>query len=220
MAGILSGKAEQYIELSHYLPHTEVLGPGKRSALWVHGCCFSCEGCLAAEMNARPGHIMEIGELIGIFSSIPETEGITVSGGEPFLQAGAVAALIGGIREKRDYGAILYTGFRLEELKDRKEKEVEALLSVTDILIDGRYERSKDDSRPFRGSSNQRIILLSDRYKEDYEAYYYGTDKRRIEIGFQQGQVYMAGIPSAKGLELWRELKYKAECRGQVPFNY
>lgn len=96
---------------------------------------------------------------------VSDTEGITISGGEPFLQAEELATMIDGIKAKRDYGVIIYTGFLKEELDKKNENGVQRLLLHADILIDGHYIKELDDGKPYRGSSNQNIYLMTDRYK-------------------------------------------------------
>ena len=205
---------EQLLDITHYVLKTNVLGPHTRSALWVRGCCFGCQGCLAYEMNRRPPDMRGISELADIFAACEDTEGITISGGEPFLQAGALAGMLQLIKEKRDYGVIIYTGFTLDELKDRCDSNTDRLLGMTDILIDGRYDKNKDDGAAYRGSSNQRIIQLSDRYADVFESYYSADKKRNIEINVDNDHVYLVGVPSAHGLETWKDLQRRAECNG------
>ena len=199
------------LRISHYILETKVLGPYVRSAIWVNGCCFNCRGCIAEEMNSQTPTRIDIDKLIGIFSGIKTCEGITISGGEPFLQAGTLFKMIKGIKKKRDYGVIVYTGFTLDELRSKSDTEIDRFLSEIDILIDGRYQDNLDDGKPFRGSSNQRIFLLTDRYKQVYNEYYYGHGKRDIEIRVEQDKVYMIGVPSQYGLQTWKDLKKRAE---------
>lgn len=187
-----------------------MLGPYVRSAIWVSGCCFDCKGCMAGEMNSLPPVKAAVDELVEIFSGAKSCEGISISGGEPFLQAEALSDLIEGIRGRRDYGVVAYTGFTLEELQGMKEKETGRLLGNIDILIDGRYEAGLDDGKPFRGSSNQRIILLTDRYRHIYDEYYLGHGRRNIEIMVEKERVFMVGVPSGRGLRTWRDLKKRA----------
>lgn len=200
------------VSISHYVLETKVLGPHTRSAMWVHGCCFNCEGCIAEEMNKAKPNIVGIDDLIEIFSGVESCEGITISGGEPFLQAGALSQLVRGIKARRDYGVIVYSGFTLEELKGRNDRETDGFLDQIDVLIDGRYQSSLDDGMPFRGSSNQRILLLTDRYANVYEDYYLKSTKRDIEIRVEQDKVYMVGVPSKNGLKTWKDLKKRAEA--------
>ena len=204
----MSGK----IEISHYVLETKVLGPYTRSAMWVHGCCFNCKGCLAEEMNKDEPDIKTVDDLVDIFTNATSCEGITISGGEPFLQAGALSQLVKEIKTRRDYGVIVYSGFTLEELKSKNDKDISVFLDQIDILIDGRYMESMDDGVPFRGSSNQRIIMLTDRYKDVFEEYYMDRKKRDIEIRIEEHNVYMVGVPSEYGLKTWKDLKKRAEA--------
>ena len=196
---------EPTLKISHTESHTDLLGPGDRYCLWVHGCCFDCEGCLAR--NTRFGAYRNV-SVSALASDIKESgcDGITISGGEPFLQAEALAELVKEVQAGRDIGVIIYSGFTLEELKERSDAP--ALLSVTDILIDGRYQKDLDDGRAYIGSSNQRLHYLTDRYKEAGKRYY-STPKRRAEIKFYPDSVTLIGVPSANVLKIWREIKSK-----------
>lgn len=125
-----------------------------------------------------------------ILASHPD--GITISGGEPFLQAPALAELIGLVREREDLGVICYTGRTYEEL--RESIEAQPLLEVIDLLIDGPYVLELDDGLPLRGSSNQRLVHLSGRYS-DIERSYGGRERDHEEF-WVPGGIGVAGIPS------------------------
>ena len=199
------------MKISHYIERTSVLGPYLRSALWVHGCCFSCEGCLAKEMNIGLYKEYAPADLSELFLKVTDTEGITISGGEPFLQSEELATMLDCIKAKRDYGVIIYTGFLKEELEKKNDTGVQRLLQHIDILIDVNYNQELDDGKPYRGSSNQKIHLVTDRYKNVFDDYYNGTDKRKIEIDVEKDNVYMVGVPSKNSIEVWRQFKKKAD---------
>ena len=84
--------------------------------------------------------------------------GITISGGEPFLQAEALISLIRTIKTRRDIGVIVYSGFTLDELERDDEKS--SLLSEIDVLIDGRYIKELDDGRAYVGSSTKSYTIF------------------------------------------------------------
>lgn len=86
-------------------------------------------------------------------------QGLTLLGGEPFLNTGILLPLVKRIRrELPDKDIWSWTGYTWEELQLETEDKLE-LLSFLDILVDGRYDRNKRNLRlQFRGSSNQRII--------------------------------------------------------------
>ena len=193
------------LKISHTEAHTELLGPYDRFVIWVHGCCFDCEGCLA--FNTRYGEYteMSVDELAErIIKS--NCEGITISGGEPFLQTAALVALVKAVRSVRDTGVIVYSGFTLKELQSNTDYM--KLLELADILIDGRYIKELDDGRAYIGSSNQRLYYLTDRYREIGRKYY-SASKRRAEIKFGRDKVSLIGVPSATVLKIWEEIKSK-----------
>lgn len=195
---------------------TELLGPLKRSVLWVQGCMRNCEGCIAKNSHDTAGNlVLSAGVLASWYANEIETEGITISGGEPFLQAEAVAEMINLIKEKRPgYGVIVYTGNNYEELLSRNDSSVKSLLDVTDILIDGEYIQELHDTRFAIGSSNQRILRLTEHYSEnDVDKYYNGEKKNnvRISISIDSNSLSMTGVPSKDSLEAWNNIK--KNCR-------
>lgn len=195
------------LKISHVERSTRLLGPFDRFVIWVHGCCFDCAGCLAE--NTKNGSYQEL-SAPRLAREILDSgcEGITISGGEPFLQAPALVCLIEAVRRERDVGVIVYSGFTLEELRADEEKA--PLLYVIDVLIDGRYVQELDVGRPYIGSSNQRIHYLSPRYAEVGPAYYVPAGKRRAEIKFTNDQVVLIGVPSKNVLRIWEDVKEKS----------
>ena len=194
------------LRVSHTEENTELLGPYRRFVIWVHGCCFDCEGCLA--QNTRYGAYDEV-PITALAERIVQSgcEGITVSGGEPFLQADALAALIGAVRMERDVGVIVYSGFTIEEIRSRED--FLPLLVCADILIDGRYVRQLDDGRAYIGSSNQRLHYLTPRYREAGAAYY-ACPTRRAEIKLTADRAVLIGVPSENVLQVWQAIKKKS----------
>ena len=88
----------------------------------------------------------------------PLTDGVTLSGGEPFLQAAECAALARIAREK-GLNVWTYTGYTYEKLLAEGDPARLELLAATDVLVDGPFwlaEKSYDAL--FRGSRNQRLI--------------------------------------------------------------
>jgi len=95
---------------------------------------------------------------------VPGThEGICFSGGEPFLQADALAPL--GERARRaGFGVVSYSGYTREELEAGDPAGSQRLLGMLDLLIDGPFIQEQAAVLLFRGSRNQRIHFLSPRY--------------------------------------------------------
>ena len=185
-----------------------VLGPGTRAVLWVHGCCFDCPGCIGHRY--KEGEWLEAtpSELADWYLGLA-CDGLTVSGGEPMLQAEALAEFVRLVREQRDCGVIVYSGFTHEQLEERAvdDEGVRSFLSAIDLLIDGRYVDELNDGRPYVGSSNQRIIALTDRYRDDVDAYYGQATARKMEIRLSETGTIMMGVPSREQAAIWQQVK-------------
>lgn len=208
---IKNAAPEDCIRISWYNEKTDLLGPFFRFVLWVQGCTRKCPGCIAENMQSfEDGKNVKISELAEIISS-GDTEGITVSGGEPFCQADKLCRLIDEIHIQRpDFGVIVYTGYRYEELKSSEIPHVKELLLKTDILIDGEYIRELDDNAGLRGSSNQNAVFLTDRYVSHSEMYTNPSGRRnRIEI--QGDELRMTGVPSAGTKEILKKYNIISE---------
>ncbi len=183
-----------YIYVYMKEPAVHVLGPGLRYVLWVQGCEQRCPGCIAeSAQNMENGTPIDIGAL-AMEIILSKADGLTISGGEPFLQAAELSKMLDIIAGKKDMGVIVYTGYRYEDLKENDDAK--KLLSKIDLLVDGPYIRNLDDGKSLRGSSNQRIIPLTDRYKDHLAEY--GTGKRITESFFHGIIVHEIGIPDNK----------------------
>lgn len=174
-------------------PAVTVLGPGSRYCLWVQGCPRSCPGCIAATTHRlEDGKQIEIGALSWEIA-LSHADGLTISGGEPFLQAPALAELIRLVRQIRPMGVIVYTGYLYEELLQMPQAA--DLLAQTDLLIDGPYIQELDDHKGLRGSSNQRVIPLTDLYRSVAQNY---PDIPRTQQFFaHSNELHAVGLPGA-----------------------
>ena len=136
-------------------------GPGIRTTFYCQGCPHHCPGCHNPETwEFSGGTPMEESRLVEIVESNPLCHGVTFSGGEPFCQPEALYEL--GSRFKAAGKHLMcYSGWTFEELlkKSGSEEYVGKLLSILDVLVDGRFDIStRSLSLLFRGSSNQRLI--------------------------------------------------------------
>lgn len=144
-------------------------GTGVRVSLFVSGCRNRCEHCFQPQtwdfLYGKP-FTAETESLILKMLEPSYITGLTLLGGEPFEpeNQGALLSLVEKVREKLPSKTVwAYTGFTLEELRDKNCRayceHTEKLLSKIDVLVDGRFvEEKKDISLRFRGSSNQRLI--------------------------------------------------------------
>ena len=185
---------------------TRALGPGLRSAIWVQGCPFRCAGCLAPDwIPQRPARNVRPGELAAELLADSGVTGLTFSGGEPMMQASAMAAVIRAARRARDVTLICFTGYRLSELRRMPpDPAVDDLLAETDVLIDGRYVAARNDSRGLRGSDNQRVHMLTDRLAGAYADLVSGP--RRTEIRLRARSAMLVGVPDRRAVSAFEAL--------------
>ncbi len=133
-------------------------GPGLRCALFVQGCPHGCPGCHNPATHAFGGGMpATVAELFARIQQNPLCKAVTFSGGEPFCQAGPLAALAARLRQNGCEVAA-YSGYTFEQLLAGSGEQRE-LLAQLDVLIDGPFvEEQKDLTLRFRGSTNQRIL--------------------------------------------------------------
>lgn len=150
-------------KIADYKPYNFVDGEGVRCSLYVSGCLFACEGCYnraAQNFNYGTPYSQELEAQILKDLEAPYCQGLTLLGGEPFLNTQILVPLCQAIREKFGDSKDIWswTGYYWEEMLQESTDKLE-LLGLIDVLVDGRFEISKKDlSLQFRGSSNQRII--------------------------------------------------------------
>jgi anaerobic ribonucleoside-triphosphate reductase activating protein len=189
------GKSEydRLLNIANIAPRTQALGPGTRAAIWVQGCPLDCVGCLAPKwipfVTATELTIEEVLQKL----DLDAINGLTFSGGEPIEQAAGLAALARLARQKKQLDLICFTGYRYERLlKNPPNQGVAELLAQVDVLIDGPYAQSLNNSVGLRGSSNQRVIHLTSRLKgHDFE-----SQRRQVEITITNGELVFIGIPT------------------------
>ena len=134
-------------------------GPGFRFVCFVQGCPHRCPGCHNPDSHdPAGGRELSVGEAAGELLKNPLTDGLTLSGGEPFAQPEDCLALA-RIAHAHGLNVWGYSGWTFEYLRDQGTQAQKALLAELDVLVDGPFllaERTLD--LPWRGSGNQRVI--------------------------------------------------------------
>lgn len=171
------------LRINKFLPFTKVEGPGNRACIWVQGCNIHCNGCSTPWLWPLDSGIeIDVNEIILNILELDNIEGVTFSGGEPFLQAKQLAKIGQKLKKERDFSVITYSGYYLDQLKNEKNKDYNDLLSVTDILIDGPYMENLPTKLPLIGSSNQNIHFLTSRYLDIKEKIIESPKKIEFQI--------------------------------------
>jgi len=183
------------LNLAGFFPKTDCLGPGSRCILWVQGCRKRCRDCITPEMQPLvERHVISVQRLSQAILAIDGICGITVVGGEPMLQAKALSRLFELVSADGHLGTMVYTGYSIEELKCLNHQDVERLLSLTDLLVDGEYRSVLDRGQKWRGSENQRFQFFTERYRSyDQVKTQSGRD---LEVHMDEsGEYLILGIP-------------------------
>lgn len=158
------------IRLASDLSYDSIVdGPGLRMVVWTQGCIHNCYGCHNPQTHKLDGGIIcDTDYILKEIKGLRLQKGITLSGGEPFLQAKALT-IIAKEAKKNDLDVWCYTGFTFEQLIDRRNPlyfDNINLLKYIDIIVDGKFMIDKKNIRlKFRGSSNQRIIDVKNSIK-------------------------------------------------------
>jgi anaerobic ribonucleoside-triphosphate reductase activating protein len=189
-----------YLNIMGYVDGSEVNGPGSRAVVWVQGCLRECPGCFNPDSWS-----FEINELISVNAlaerilSNPNNEGVTFSGGEPFWQAPALAALARQVKAA-GLSVMSFTGFTLEQLQDDYAPAgAQELLEQLDILIDGPYIESLAIHSPDCpvSSRNQRVHIFNPAFKDRIT---WASDQLEIHI-LKDGRRIFTGYRGQMGLD-------------------
>lgn len=165
-------------KLSHglvadYKPFTMVDGEGVRCAIYVSGCPLACKGCYNKSIQDFGVGILytkELEDKIIEDLSHDYVQGLTLLGGEPFLNEDVISQLVA--RTRLEFGDTkdiwCWSGFTWEELnngiinRSAQGQKRKYIMSEIDVLVDGRYIEEQEgwskENIKFRGSWNQRII--------------------------------------------------------------
>lgn len=172
---------------------TMELGPGLRYVIWVQGCPFSCKGCITPDgIPFVAKNLIKINKIASSIKNSEHITGITISGGEPFMQASKLSDILKMVKETRpELDVIVFTGFKLKELD---WKEAKALLNQIDVLIDGKYVEALNDNMGLRGSSNQKIHYLTNKLSNHKK--YFEKRYRNIEVHVYESHQKIIGVPN------------------------
>jgi anaerobic ribonucleoside-triphosphate reductase activating protein len=180
-----------------------VLGPGKRIGVWLQGCSIHCPGCVSQDTwSADPSKAIAVTELVAWCrrTAGDGLDGVTISGGEPFDQPVALAALLRALaawrrRQRLDFDVLCYSGYPLRTLQNKHA----AILAQLDAVIPEPYVDRLPVTHVWRGSSNQSLVALSERGRARYAPFIETSAEeagKRMQMRVEGGRVWMIGIPA------------------------
>ncbi len=176
---MMLGISPVLINMHAVIPASRVNGPGCRTVVFFQGCQRRCTGCFNPDTHSMETRELYAPEEVFVRHLRPGVEGITVSGGEPFLQPVALGELLKIARNNYSLSTVVYTGFSYDDLC--AVPECVSALQYVDVLIDCAYiEDMKEPTLLARGSTNQNFFFLSDRYSV---VDFYMPGKAEIVIG-------------------------------------
>jgi anaerobic ribonucleoside-triphosphate reductase activating protein len=180
-------------------------GPGKRIVLWCSGCQIRCFGCTNMHLwDKDKGKKHASLDIYQFITSHEDVEGITLHGGEPSEQIPALIELLELCGNA--YNTILFTGKEIEDFITEEEKK---FISMFDIVKCGPFIMSKQSSESiFMGSSNQRIIQLTNRIHLDIHSKLKPITLFKVD---HDGSVYLQGFPRNEQYQIIKELNLKEE---------
>lgn len=157
-----------------------VNGPGCRFVIWVQGCHLACPECWNKHTwSFAPKTLMSADELFAKIAAVDSLDGITLTGGEPFLQAKNLIPLVSRVKAELGLNVQIFTGFERHELQKKYQKQ---LLALADVVVAGRFDTSKPNN-------NQKVYELSEVHWQ-----FNNTDVE-IEID-DKGKLLLTGYPT------------------------
>jgi len=157
------------IRLAGVVRESIVDGPGIRLAVFTQGCPHHCQGCHNPQTHDfNGGYMSNTDNILKAVKQNPMLQGVTFSGGEPFMQCEPLCELAQKCHQL-GLNIMVYTGFTFEQLQAGFDQHPQwkQLLENSDILVDGKFVyKEKSMLLPFRGSKNQRILDVPQSLKE------------------------------------------------------
>lgn len=186
------------MRIERAISDVHTLGPGSRLVIWTNGCLRNCKNCESKRLQKIDSSLeVDVEKFLEDFD-YHSLDGVTISGGEPFIQAEELLKTLIILKEKGVDDILVYTGFTYEEIV--KDKKMNKCLNYIDVLVDGPYvDELNDEESNIKGSKNQRVIYINEKLKEKYSLYIKGY--REVEEFRILNRVVMVGIPTREYIE-------------------
>ena len=197
------------LNVSAIIDNTRVEGPGNRTCIFVQGCLKECEGCNSKQTwDLTTGTEYDINELADKILSNKKIEGVTFSGGEPFLQSKQLYSL-SKLLKKEGLSLVTFTGYDYKFILKINDGNWNNLLNNTDLLISGDFKIDKKTfDKIWVGSSNQEYHFLTPRYKHLENQIPYLENKVEVHIN-NNGNLIINGMGDNKKIKnLFGKIKY------------
>jgi anaerobic ribonucleoside-triphosphate reductase activating protein len=187
------------VQLSRAHFPVTVLGHGRRIGVWFQGCSIGCAGCVAHDTwEPDPARVIAVDALVEYCRQLGDTDrvdGVTISGGEPFDQPEALAALLHGLRPWADAAGrdlLCYSGRSLAALR----AGFGAVLGLLDAVVPGPFVADQAPGKIWRGSANQDLVALTELGRRRYGPYVDApADRPRLQAVVDGALIWYIGVP-------------------------
>jgi anaerobic ribonucleoside-triphosphate reductase activating protein len=153
------------VRAAGYYHNSLAEGPGRRSSVLLGGCDLACHGCWVPHLHpSEAGVLVPVERLAdALLDAAYRRDGVSILGGEPFLQPDGLLALVRALRTRGCPHIVCYSGRTYEALRRRAltQPAIGYSLNEIEVLIDGPYvEAATKSAGAWTGSGNQRVIDL------------------------------------------------------------
>jgi len=183
----------------HYPVRT--LGPGARIGIWFQGCSIRCPGCVSMDTWVEGQHVTTLDEVKKGLLPFLASDGVTISGGEPFDQPEALLALLRWLRDVHSGDLFVYSGYTYEAL----QQHLAAFNGLIDAVMTDPFRQDVDQTLALRGSDNQRLFFLTERGRQRFAPFERQRNEKdnALDIMFDDhtGEIFFAGIPARDDLK-------------------
>ena len=179
------------IEISRVHYPVTTLGPGNRVGIWLQGCSIHCKGCISRDTWQFGINKIALAELEKVLKLwLPQCDGITISGGEPFDQEAQLIELLNFLKPYNK-SILLYSGYPYAFLKDKNIVRNKLI----DVLISEPYDHLETQTKRLLGSDNQKLHFITDLGEIDFKTYLEQPFHKKLDVQITEDTVWMAGIP-------------------------
>ncbi|WP_291960717.1 4Fe-4S single cluster domain-containing protein [Maribacter sp.] len=178
-----------HISRVHYPVTT--LGPGKRIGIWLQGCSIHCKGCISMDTWQFDINKVSINDVKNVLKAwLPQCDGITISGGEPFDQEKPLTELLDFLNSYNK-NILVYSGYSFNVLKEKNLVQNGSI----DVLISEPYDHTQSQTKRLLGSDNQKVHFLTSVGKNEFTTYLEQPLEKKLDLHITQETIWMAGIP-------------------------
>ncbi|MBE3087154.1 MAG: 4Fe-4S cluster-binding domain-containing protein [Bacteroidetes bacterium] len=194
------------LRINYVLSESVANGPGRRYTIWVQGCSIHCPGCLNVDTwDFDKGYEKDVDELVEEIKKTKGIDGVTITGGEPLDQIGAVYKLCAKLHKFTS--VFLTTGYHLYQI----QKDYFKIIKVLDIICFGPFDKDQLCKGEWKGSKNQEVIFLTIIGREQLKM---PVIQKEIVID-SSGTVLITGFsPQSKKIEAMKIFCPKCQKKG------